>query len=355
MPAGFNVSAGIVREDASPWPGVAGVLVRLLNLLSESVRRVYRHTGVVTVDSAGFTANPLIEQVGVTGDLSVAMHYVGLETLVGCALGFMNPQYPIPIGGGLYQHLFEIDPVLSQVPWAADEGWIADDNIAADQQKVRRFTYTVDRNGVTWQTTSAMVAGFTFQTNGAGTTGTFSITGESQVIFTGGFDPLPIPKSPILFRQAVLYIRESGPLVEIGDLVGFSLTVQNNFGSLSTVNTGTFFDEPSRVGPVVVSGTFALPLYTQSVLPDWLFSGAQLSALLEFVGDIPGDTLRFWLPSIQLTSFESSVTGPTQLQQNFSFVAASPINPLEDFPDNIKNGPLLIELVNTHSGHFLLE
>jgi hypothetical protein len=349
------------------WPSAfPAVVTSLLPLLSETVNIRIEQSGVA---GTAFTSPPITTSRYVEGDVSLDATYNGLEFFLTAALGFMAPSIegvPMPelLDTGIYRHLIEMDPVLNSQTWLADEGWLANSGLIANQRKLRRGSYVIDKEVAIWEAKSCMLNSLILQTNPVATTFTSGLVGYDMTFSTvvgNNLSALFCPKDSLDFRDAILYLSDTAPLTSasiVSDLVGFAVSLNNNLQLFNTQKTGKFVDEPARQGPAIVTGSFAIPFFNGAggQLQAWATSGTRLMGLLEFIGEDLGDfdaSMKFWFPDIRLTGSQIEVSGPEQVQQNYSFVASSSETP-EGFPANIKNGPMVIEIVNNTSAHALL-
>jgi hypothetical protein len=168
----------------------------------------------------------------------------------------------------------------------------------------------------------------------------------------------------VLYTDMNFQIGQTAPLTvldNLPDVTGFQISMNNNLSTIMTKDTGRFPDEPSRVGPLEVGGSFALPTYDvlNSRLSTDYQLGNELVALIEFEGpEIASSgfnyTLRFWLPSVKIVGVSIDVGGPEQLQQNYQFEATRPSVTPTGFPANIKNGTMMIELITDVAQHPLI-
>ncbi len=354
---GFSIKSAFSKENAG-WPPDAVEATSLLPLLSESVSLKSEHEGLLTVDRQSYTK---IVQRQSFGDVSLALQYKGLEFYFAAALGFSNPQSPTLLETGAYQHLFEVDHTLSEQGWLAAEGWLAGAGLTAGDKKIRHGTYVVDKGQAPWETNGVMLQDVSFQANPAGCTVTSNVSGYTTSYFSATvFSGLSCTIVPVRFSDMRLLLGASPSLVEVPDVVGTGFTVANNLASVQTVETRTLFAEPRREAPALVSGSFALPFYTSQgpQLQLWADNGTRLYGCIEFVGEqfsaTYSYTLRFWFPEIRLTSYDIGVQGPEQLQQVYDFVGNTSTGQPGGFPTILKNGPVLIELINDVSQNPLL-
>jgi len=380
MTAGFDSKAAFVREAdlfTRTWPSVSPAVAGLiLPLLAESIGPEVGSLAIAPVDAKAQSNFPRIVSDSAGGDLLIEARYSGLEFLLAAALGFEAKRIgstlmPESLGGGAFRHLIEIDNTLHGDAWRADEGWIADDpGFLAGLQKLRRGTYVIDKGVLLWETLSAMLLGLTINGNGNGlVTMQTAILGNKTslgTIVSNDLSGLACSTERVLYTDMTFQVAplSEAPLVVLNTLeevTGFNITLNNNISALLTKDSRKNPDEPSRTGPVAVTGGFAIPTYADDN-DDLSFSyqaGNELIGLIEFVGpEIASSgeffTLRIYMPSMKITGVSIEVGGPGQLQQNYQFTCTKPDSTPTGFPANVKNSTLMIELINDVSTHPLI-
>lgn len=378
MAAGFEVKAAFVREAdiyTRTWPSVfPGTPTKILPLLAEGIGPQVGSVSTSTVNNDSQSSFPVIATESGGGELLVEARYSGLEFLFAAAMGFQAKRIgatvmPEDLTGGAFRHLFEIDNDLHGSGWEAGDGWIAGDaGFIAGLQKLRRGSFVIDKNVLIWETLSAMLMGLNIAGNGNAPVGiSTQMVGYRTNLGTwvgNDLSALSCDTERVLYTDMTFQIGETAPLTPVETLTGitgFQLTLNNSISTIITKATGKFPDEPSRTGPVSVSGGFALPTYdgTNSRLAGNFQTGTELIALIEFEGpEIASSgfnyTLRFWLPSVKITGVSIDVGGPEQLQQNYQFEATRPSVTPDGFPTNIKNGTMMIELITDVGQHPLI-
>lgn len=380
MPAGYEARAAYVREAdlyTRTWPSVdPAVPTEILPLLAESIGPEVGSLSVSTVDDKNQSSFPVIATEGGAGELLLECRYSGLEFLFAAALGFSAPRIsgvviPESLGGGAYRHLIEIDSRLHGETWLAGEGWIANDpELIAGLQKLRRGTYVCDKAIRLWETKSAVPLGLVLNGNANSIVSvSTSFIGYQTTLGSHADTDLSglscttprVSYNDLTLRATTL---DNAPLTDdhiVDDITGFNISLNNNLRSILTRDTGKFPDEPARGSPAAIGGAFALPTYTASNEAfSFLYQeGDELVMMFEFVGDEIGAsgenyTLRVYLPSVKITGVSIEVGGPSQLQQNYQFTCAKPASTPSGFPDNIKNGSMMIELINDVDQHPLI-
>jgi hypothetical protein len=383
MPAGFESKAAFVREAdiyTRTWPSaVPAVATQILPLLAENVGPEVGQAAIVTEDSDNQALfSKIVNQSG-GGELVVEARYSGLEFIFAASLGFMAKRIgsvvmPEVLGGGAFRHLFEIDRVLEGQGWLPGEGWVADDSgpeLIADMQKLRRGTFVVDKGVLLWETLSAMPLGLLINGNGNGfVTVQMPVAGFTTFLGSiGGNDlsALTCETERVLYTDMTMKVARlaDAPLTDLdllAEVTGFNVGLNNNLTTTTTHDTKTHPDEPSRSGPIEVRGGFAIPSY-KSDNDDLSFefqAGQELISIIEFVGPeiaASGEdfTLRIYLPSMKITGVSIEVGGPQMVQQNYEFTCYKPETTPTGFPANVKNGTMMIELINDVSTHALLD
>jgi len=389
MPAGFTGKAGIKREADSfsrLWPSASVIAItQLLPLLSENVNQVNDQESIVTKDGRSIPSTPKLIRSSVGGDVRMDLHYEGLEQVLAFSLG----QVANRIGGILmpedvnadqttFRHVFEIDAALKQEGWKANDGFIAGDppvgdGLIAGLQKLRRFTYAVFKGSTAWDVLSCMVNSISFEMNGNSVTANINITGYSQDFdsaVNAGISALSnCPDSKIVFNQGTLFFLELPSIVaftpgldEVGDIVSFNVQINNGLQFFNTRDTGVNIDEPQKTGVTGVTGSFALPRFSNLDMITRNRDSVQGKMLFQFEGEgIPGSidnyVFNFWFPNVTLTGGEISIQDSGQIQQNFAFIASNDEDDLDPvgFPETSRKNALTIELYNAEPLHPLLD
>lgn len=380
MPAGFDTKAAFVREAdlfARTWPSaLPAVAGSILPLLAESVGPEVGSLSIAPVDANAQANFPRIATEAAGGELLIEARYSGLEFLIAAALGFMGKRIgstlmPEALGGGAFRHLYEIDNTLHGDPWRAGDGWVADDTgFVADLQKLRRGTFVVDKGVLLWETLSAMPLGLTINGNSNGlVTMQTSFIGHQTLLGTlvnNDLSALACTTERVLYTDMTFQIVDllDAPLAQedvLSEVTGFNISLNNNISAPLTKDSGKNPDEPSRTGPVSVTGGFAIPTYApdNDDLSFFYQSGRELIGLIEFVGpEIASSgeffTFRIYLPSMKITGVSIEVAGPSKVQQNYQFTCTKPDSTPPGFPANVKNGTMMIELINDVSQHPLI-
>jgi len=383
MPAGFQSKAGFKREATvfgqRVWPSTApAVITDLLPLVSEGVNVQLDQQALVTRETASVPGFSKIIRRSVSGPVVINADYEGMEFLITAAMG----QQANRIGGVLqpedidsaiaYRHILEVDRDVNQAGWFAGDGFLAGpqptgDGLIAGTKKTRRGTFAIQKGPAVWETKSAMVDSFTIQVSPSGITLQTQLLAHDITYGSGvnnGISAFICSINRILFKNATLFIKaiDGGPLTDtdiVGDINGFALNFSNGLSSINTRDTGIFIEEPQRGGAVTVSGSFSLPRFENDDLIN-LNSGNTPSLMkLECIGDnIPGTSENFqmnlWLPRVNFSGGSLETTGPGQVRQNFSFLGMAGNSP-PGFPLNTREGPLIVEFVNTKSDHALLD
>jgi hypothetical protein len=379
MPAGFEARAAFVKE-ATPfvklWPSTqAAVATTLIPLLTEGVNQAVEYQSITEENNRNVPSLPIIMSQHVRGPLAVDARYQGLDFLIACVMGYQARKIgatdmPESLGGGAYRHLWETDENLRGEPWRAGDGFTSETvpELLSGQQKLRRGTYVVNKATDVWECRSCMLGGLTIEANGSGVTFVTDLIGHDMALGSvvgNDLTSFTCNTEPISFLDMKFYISNTAPLIfdstdELVELAGFNIDISNNLSTLFTMDTGSRIDEPDRNGSIEVSGSFGIPTYLSSGfrLENALLNDTELIGCLEFIGPVIGGgnnfTLRIWLPSMKLTDVTVDVAGPQQMQMNHAFVATKPASNPSGFPDNLKGGPIMIELINDNATNPLL-
>ena len=383
MPAGFRSVAGFNREATTftkVWPSSSPVVItKALPLLSEDVNTQLDQQSVVTRDGRSVPGFSKVLRQSATGNVLANLTYEDLEFLFTAAMGHEAPRLsgvlmPEEITTSVsYRHLIEFDRDLNQRAWGVGDGFIVGaqptgDGLIVGQQKVRHGTFAVSKNQSVWETKSAFVNSLTVQVSPSGVSVSFSLLGYS-VAYGGGVNDsittLSCSTNRVMFRDCTLFVRQAdGTPFSDSDIVpeieGFQLQIQNNLQAINTRDTKTRIDEPQRSGAVTVTGGFALPRWLDYDLLSENQANTPIRMKLECKGDtIPGGAgeqfeMNLWFPSVNLTGASLPVSGPEQIQQNYSYMALAGGTPT-GFPSNSFGGPLFVEFINTNGDHTLLD
>jgi hypothetical protein len=380
MAAGFDSRMAFVREAdiyTRTWPSATpATATSILPLLAEGVGPELGTAAVVPIDNDGQAFPGLKVAEGAGGELLLDCRYSGLEFVFAAALGIEAKRIgatvmPEVLGGGAYRHLFEIDPHLEGQAWLAGEGWISNDTgLISGLQKLRRGSYIIDKSVLIWEALSCMLLGLNIGGNGnAPVVVNSGIVGHSMTMGTtvsNDLSGLTCTSERVLYTDMTMSIA---PLTDapldathvLPEVTGFQVTLNNSLSAVNTQDTREHPDEPSRTAALEVRGGFAIPSYKDEN-DDLAFEyqiGTLLIGLIEFEGPeiaASGEnfTLRIWLPLMQITGVTIEVGGPGIIQQNYEFTCYKPQENPTGFPTNVKNGTMMIELINDTSAHPLI-
>lgn len=367
MAAGFTTRTIYAKEAtvfSTVWPSLAvnnGSV--LLPLVAEDVKRVAEYE---TFEGVTESYPPLLLTERVEGSFSIEARYSGIEFLLAAAMGFQKPPVPETIDTGVYRHIYEIDRTIHASPWTFGEGWKFGQGLVFGQRKTRRGTYSSQKGFTMWQGLSCMLNDFTFSSESSqAATITCGLLGYNMTALAspGPLDGLPVASGPLLHQECAVLIREetSDTFSEVGEVLEFSVGFSNSLSKIYGTLDGDHILEPKKEEESIVTGQLTLPHYnaTHGLLNSWFESRTRLTICVIYVGeDINDDfpfSMKIWLPRVTLVSNEANIEGPGQISQSYSFHAMNQNSAVIDgMPDNVKTGPMLIELVNTESAHPLL-
>jgi len=377
MASGKQSRAGIVREPTvftSQYPaGSPAVVAVLLPLLNEDVKQVRNQESVIdrAEDADSFATKLITLGIAVNGGFTANLSYTGLEDLFGCTLGHqafrrLGAVQPEDVEGGLaFRHLFEMERDLDDTDWLAGDGFIAGDGLIAGAQKIRRLTYAVDKVTSVWSAKSMYIASMNLDFTPQGPSVSVDMVGHSIATddaVNSQLNTLICNPERVIYQDVRCFLSgslNSDPNNSLNQLeiVGVALSLDNGLAAIHTRSSRLRISEPRRNGAVVISGTLALPRYSNNEIVDIAYSDGRARLLIEATGPlIPGTstpyTLRIHLPLIQFTGADVPIDGPGQAGQSYSFIALS-TSETTGLPTLSRRGPMVIELINDNAVHTL--
>jgi len=288
--------------------------------------------------------------------------------------GTVMPQAYTGLGTGAYRHLFEMDTNLGTgMPWdPVYDGVEEGDLVDPMQRKMRRGTVAVWREFGIWELHSCMInqLAFGWDTN--------SSTGHCNLdFFAYDLTRTPIVNSSlslrvafpnagpsVLFHQGIIRIGPaniSTPLDNddiIRPMTWFA-TVQNQLQVAGGPRTGRTVEEFERGGTPLVLGSFNMPRYQSNAFINAWVDPTPLMMTMKFTGPLIPRTnvryqLNFYLPSVYVSQAEPVGPLPIRANQPVQWFATAPSAPVAGFPLGVKNGPLMIEVIDHLPFHSLL-
>ena len=240
------------------------------------------------------------------------------------------------------------------------------DEIIAGQQKVRRATFAVLKNGQVWETQSCMVDELALQANPQGVFLTADVVGFNT-IYTDtaneSIGDLSLSHRMATFQEMEVFVAPVTSVIDLEldkiDVDGFQFRIANNLTLLNTRRTGTRLEEPQRGGACIITGGFALPRLNTVDFLDANNENVRVQIIARFTGPlIPGTStfnqVSIYFPNCILTGGEAPAAGPEQVGQNYSFMAIAGAD-RANFPITSLEGPMSVEFVNEDSTHLLLD
>jgi hypothetical protein len=383
---GFESKAGLQREPivfSKVWPSTSlRVIDALLPLLNEDVDLEQDQVLSSRTTNRAALAAPVVTSQRVRGPIAFNVLYEGLEFIWAMILGFQarainGTTIPEDLDGVAFRHLYEVDEVLDAQPWRSGDGFtcgtIANggSGLICGQRKMRRATWAIDKVFNIWEARSVMVDAMQLQASNANVLMQLATVGHSidyDAQINTNIANVACDKDPRVLwphcRVLLAPFNETTPLDddnEISDLTGVQLSINNSLRANPTRDTRKEIDEPRRRGSVVISGSVAAGVFNDNNSPIQNFNQVQteLMMIIEFIGaQIPGSaefyTLRLYFPTIRMTGHNNPTQGAGQRRPSFTFAAYKPSVQPAGFPASIKNGPIMVELINTVQAHPLL-
>lgn len=387
--AGISIRAALVREatvNSKVWPSAeVATVTQLLPFLQEDVDNEFTHQVSTDVDSRGQVKLPKIVQRLGAGPIASNIEFQGNEIVWAMVMGFQAPkiggisQPEEVVAGEVYRHLFEVDDGLDARPWKFGDGFLfgstgnGGDNLTFGQRKMRRASWVVDKVQTVWETRSVMLDTLTLSSNSESNSILVTTIGYDTnygTVNNGNLSALSCATTPeAIFQNCVIRLAPVSDTVPLGpaDVISpgieaLTVTINNNLQARTNRDTKTFIDEPRRQGSPQMGGTFNVGSYenTNVVLQQWFQDQTPLMMTVEYTGEeIPPSTgefyqLTLYFPSVTLTGENLGVSGPGQIKPGFSWVATKPAVQPAGFPTNLRQGPMMVELVNKTSTHSLL-
>lgn len=376
---------GIAREaiiTEPTWPSVSAALVtELLPVTSLEIRSGINQAFTPSTDTDGQRFGYV--DADVTNNtpsftLGTELRYYGLEQLFVNALG-MEARYiddvQMPeelVAGKAYRHVFEVDQTLGTgMPWSLTNDGIMSGDIVANQRKVRRATLVAQRDTFTWQCLSSMVNQLSlgFNENMEGRCNTvwygYSLDRASMINTTATLRKALLNAAPhVIFLHTIIRIAPYSASVPLDSddqiaLTAWSVTLENNLQIQQGPRTTFSSEEFERGGPPTLLGSFNLPRYTNNIFVEaWPASTSFMMDMKATGPLIPGTNVHYqlnvYIPGLRIIQAEPS--GPDVKRSNLplQWYAVIPAVRPAGFPSGVKNGPIIIELVNHIARHSLL-
>jgi hypothetical protein len=373
---GYQTKAGIIRDTlvyARAWPAAAPrAVAALLPLLSEGLTVQPRRDQATEVGSA-YSRAPQTLALPVAGPLLLLGTYNYLEDVWSMALGHQAKRYggtvfPQTIESGAYKHRFEVDHDLRGAGWKAGHGnFLANDNLLAGQQKLRRGTLVVDKQVSAWESLSVMLSSLVLESAHDAVSLLLDVVGSSLSRASATNPNLSALTDPgfVAIAPAQLSVRIKAYSASVAldssheiTVSGLRLALDNLLGTSYGPQTSLAMAEPGRSGPPQISGALHLPRYTADTWETWATNQTALMLRLSWTGPtIPGTStarsLTLWLPTITVES-ATETAGPGLSQVTIPFTATPPSAAAAGFPTDTLAGPLIVEVVSERSTHPLL-
>jgi hypothetical protein len=312
------------------------------------------------------------------GSMTLQGMYNNLDRVIGCAMGFENPNdsgatykgSPELAASGKYAHLYELDDVLSEEDYASAERnasgagggtWTSADD------KVRFGTLAILKEVSEWGFAPVMFNRMVITATWQRVTIRFDVVAfdhDRVAVGTLGSSSWALAdnETHLIMPDAEFKIGSvdgtSLAWQEMG-ISRFELVLENQLVMEADTQSGLYIREPVRGGMRTVNGGFDFVRYDSDALIDEFDDNTEMKAWLKFSN---GDyKFNIYLPSFYIDQPNYNVAGPGVIKPKHRFTAHKPSTlPFDSDADllNIdpkKDGEFMICVHNDYSSNFLTE
>lgn len=140
----------------------------------------------------------------------------------------------------------------------------------------------------------------------------------------------------VIFEDADIYLN-NGAIIASNKVYPseFSITLNNNIVGDVTTRNAPFIDEPVRDGFAEVTGSITFPVFgttmgasaNSETLEDAMLAKTNYALQIDFVGSVItgsySNEFKMFLPNIEFTSSEASISGPGKIGHRLNFTATN--------------------------------